>query len=144
DEGGMMKQSAGGDGDMSMSRVRSRRAALHGWQAICCMAVMTTFTLPSQASDDLFVPGITDGPTPWTHADFNNEADNFRFVIMADRTGGERGGVFDRAVDKVNLLQPEFVISVGDLVDGYTTDPGRIDQQWRQFESMIARLEMPF
>src|SRR5690606_41726450 len=75
-EGGMMKQSAGGDGDMSMSRVRSRRAALHGWQAICCMAVMTTFTLPSQASDDLFVPGITDGPTPWTHADFNNEADN--------------------------------------------------------------------
>jgi len=55
-----------------------------------------------------------------------------------------RPGVFSSAVDKLNLLQPEFVLSVGDFIAGYTRDPERINAEWEVFESRIARLEMPF
>ena len=57
---------------------------------------------------------------PWSNLDFNNDPDNFQFAIVTDRTGGHRAGVFEDAIRKLNLLQPEFVISVGDLIEGYT------------------------
>ncbi len=30
-----------------------------------------------------------------------------------------RPGIFESAVEKLNLMQPEFVMSVGDLVQGH-------------------------
>ena len=59
---------------------------------------------------------------PWTHLKVNNDADDFQFAIVSDRTGGHRAKIFSRAVEQLNLLQPEFVLSVGDLIEGYTTD----------------------
>ena len=44
---------------------------------------------------------------------------------MSDRTGGNRWGVFQDAIFKLNLLQPEFVMSVGDMIQGYTRGPQR-------------------
>jgi hypothetical protein len=80
---------------------------------------------------------------PWNHLRPNNDPADFQFAIVSDRTGGARPGVFERAVLQLNLLQPAFVISVGDLVEG-SPDPGRMALQWREFESFIARLQMPF
>lgn len=81
---------------------------------------------------------------PRTAKAFLNNPDNFQFVVVGDRTGGHRPGVFERAMDQINWLQPEFVMCVGDLIEGYTEDPRKLDQQWRAVESMIDRLEMPF
>ncbi|HOE63306.1 MAG TPA: sugar-binding protein [Candidatus Sumerlaeota bacterium] len=83
-------------------------------------------------------------PTPWTHLDFHNKPENFQFAIMADRNGKERSGVFEDAINKLNLLQPEFVICVGDLIPGYSKDAQRINSQWDVFQSVIKNLEMPF
>ncbi|MCH7686670.1 MAG: metallophosphoesterase [Planctomycetes bacterium] len=81
---------------------------------------------------------------PWTSLDLNNKAEDFQFVIVTDRTGGRRPGGFTQAVEKINLLQPEFVMSVGDLIKGYTEDPGMWALEWAEFESKIAELQMPF
>jgi len=94
-----------------------------------------------------FRSGIEDppeAPAPWTHLDFRNDPMDFQFAIVSDRTGGHRPGVFATAVEKLNLLQPEFVMSVGDLIEGYTEDSDRIDQQWREFGEMIEPLQPPF
>ncbi|MEL7377700.1 MAG: hypothetical protein AAFN65_12135, partial [Bacteroidota bacterium] len=48
------------------------------------------------------------GPTPYTGLDFRVPDGQFQFVIVTDRTGGLRPGIFSRAVDKINLLQPQF------------------------------------
>lgn len=85
-----------------------------------------------------------DERNPWTNLDLNNRSQNFQFVIVTDRTGGRRPGVFTQAVGKINLLQPEFVVSVGDLINGYTDDPGLWALEWAEFESKVAELEMPF
>ena len=81
---------------------------------------------------------------PRSDQPFLDDPDNFQFVIVADRTGGHRPGVFETALAHVNLLQPEFVISVGDLIEGYTDDPAKIDKEWTEFEGFLKSLDMPF
>ncbi|MBN1669570.1 MAG: metallophosphoesterase [Kiritimatiellae bacterium] len=91
-----------------------------------------------------FQPDIRSERNPWTHERFKNDPDAFQFVIMSDRTGGRRPGIFGDAVRKVNLLQPEFVICVGDLFDGYTLYPDKLDKDWADFGAIVGQLEMPF
>lgn len=84
------------------------------------------------------------GPAPYSSLDVNNKAENFQFVIVTDRTGGHRPGVFLDGIRKVNLLQPEFVMSVGDLIEGYTEDTVELDRQWKEFNGFIDSLTVPF
>lgn len=81
---------------------------------------------------------------PFTHLEINRRPNSFQFAIVSDRTGGRRPGVFSRAVEKINLLQPEFVISVGDLIEGYSEDPGAWALEWSEFETKLSRFQMPF
>jgi len=81
---------------------------------------------------------------PWTTLQLNNQPRNFQFAIVTDRTGGHRPGVFADAVRKLNLLQPEFVISVGDLIEGYSEDPGQWALEWAEFQGKLQPLQMPF
>ena len=87
----------------------------------------------------------TSGPTgPYSHLNINNDPCNFQFAIVTDRTGGHREGVFLDGVNKLNLMQPEFVMSVGDLIEGYTMDTAELRRQWDEFESFVNQLQMPF
>lgn len=81
---------------------------------------------------------------PVSDRSYNNSEEIFRFAIVSDRTGGMRGGVFEEAIGKVEMLQPEFVLSVGDLIDGYTEDPEVWNAQWDEFDAIINKLSMPF
>jgi len=81
---------------------------------------------------------------PWTRLELRNAPQNFQFAIVTDRTGGHRPGVFEAAAAKLNLLQPEFVMSVGDLIEGYKEDPEILAAQWREFNGFVTGLEMPF
>jgi hypothetical protein len=87
---------------------------------------------------------VPTGPAPWTSLEIAPPAGHFQFAIVTDRTGGLRPGVFSTAVDKLNLLQPQFVMSVGDLITGYTEDRAQLLREWEEFEGMIDRLEAPF
>jgi len=96
----------------------------------------------SNATAELKV--TTEEKNPWTNLKLNNDPDQFQFVIVTDRTGGHRDKIFSRAVHQINLLQPEFVLSVGDLVEGYTTKENVITNDWDQFQGYVSKLEMPF
>jgi len=85
------------------------------------------------------------GAKPWTSEAFRNDPDNFQFAIIGDRTGGANvEGTFKIAMDQMNLLQPEFVINVGDIVEGYAEDSIELAAMWEEAESLTARLDMPF
>ena len=86
----------------------------------------------------------TAGARPWTDKPFNNKPENFQFAIVGDRTGGARLGVFERAMTQINWLQPEFVISVGDLIEGYSEDQSVLEKEWNHLDSMVGSLDMPF
>jgi len=87
---------------------------------------------------------IPTGKFPVTHLRFNEDTSKLQFAIISDIWGGNRPGVFEDAIEKLELLQPQFVISVGDLIDGKTYDPKLIKRQWDEFDAAIKPLEMPF
>jgi hypothetical protein len=81
---------------------------------------------------------------PWTNLRLNHGSEVFHFAVVSDRTGGHRARIFSQAVEQLNLLQPAFVISVGDLIEGYTKDRDKLGQEWREFQSFACKLQMPF
>jgi UDP-2,3-diacylglucosamine pyrophosphatase LpxH len=81
---------------------------------------------------------------PWTNLDFNNDSRNFHFVVAPDHTGAHRSGILQKGIDRINLMQPEFVVSIGDLIEGYTPDPENIENQWAEFNNNIRQLKMPY
>lgn len=87
---------------------------------------------------------VTGAKNPWTHLKMNNDPDDFRFAIVSDRTGGHRPKIFSQAIQQLNLLQPEFVMSVGDLIEGYSEKPEKIEPEWKEFQSYVGKLQMPF
>ncbi|MBT3345961.1 MAG: hypothetical protein HN712_15050 [Gemmatimonadetes bacterium] len=109
------------------------------------IAIFLILLATSCAHNDRAQPRIRVEPlNPWTHLDLVNDPDNFQFAIVTDRTGGHRDGVFPDAMTKLNLLQPEFVMSVGDLIEGYTEDRIALDAEWDQFTGFVEELDMPF
>jgi hypothetical protein len=82
---------------------------------------------------------------PWTSVDFKNDPQNFQFAIIGDRTGGANAqGTFETAMDQINLLQPEFVINVGDVIEGYSDDKAELNAEWDEVDGILKKLEMPF
>ena len=91
-----------------------------------------------------FEHDIASGPTPWTSDVFELEEEDFTFAIIADLTGGEREGVFSAAVEQLNRLDPTFVVSVGDLIEGGTEDSLQLATEWNSFDARTSKLNMPF
>src|SRR5262245_8658083 len=73
------------------------------------------------------------------------EDDALGFVVFGDRTGGPPEGieVLKQAVKDTNLLDPDLVMTVGDLVNGYNGA-----EQWRkqadEYKTAMAGLRMPW
>ncbi|WP_339614808.1 metallophosphoesterase [uncultured Gilvimarinus sp.] len=135
-----------------MSAFSTRHLPALLWSLIACVASVQAWAHGSgehnhnttDSAAEFVKIHASDVVSPWTHLSFNNDPNTFQFAIVTDRTGGLRPGVFSQAVDKLNLLQPEFVVSVGDLIEGYTEDRAQLATEWNEFDSMVKRLAMPF
>ncbi|MDG1276420.1 MAG: metallophosphoesterase [Algoriphagus sp.] len=91
-----------------------------------------------------FEHDITSGPTPWTSDTFELEEEDFTFAIISDLTGGERPNIYSTAVGQLNRLDPTFVLSVGDLIEGGTEDTVQLEKEWNSFDGRTSNLNMPF
>ncbi|MCH2101556.1 MAG: metallophosphoesterase [Planctomycetes bacterium] len=73
------------------------------------------------------------------------EDDAFSFAIFGDRTGGPTKGVevLADAVKEVNVLGPDLVMTVGDLIEGYNQT-----EEWAkqadEFLGIMSQLSMPW
>lgn len=100
--------------------------------AVACTAAVAQ---RPQFAEDL---PLIDGP--WT-----NDADKFSFAILGDKTSGGEGKwpIYDRAVDAINLLNPDFVITVGDMIPGHMDTRGPWDEEWAEYMAHAKRIEAP-
>ena len=73
------------------------------------------------------------------------EKDAFTFVVFGDRTGGPVDGVsvLADAVRDTNLLEPDLVITVGDLINGYNETPLWMEQM-REYKAIMDKLICPW
>ncbi len=91
-----------------------------------------------------FKHDLKGGTTPWSHEGFDDSPAQFTFAIITDLNGGERPGIFKVAIDQLNLLRPEFILSVGDLIDGGTEDRDQLNKEWESFDNRAAKAKAPF
>lgn len=71
------------------------------------------------------------------------EEDVFHFVVYGDRTGGVPEGlkVLEQAVIDTNLLDPDMVLTVGDLIQGYNETDEWMEQM-TEYKAIMDRLSM--
>lgn len=67
-------------------------------------------------------------------------------AILPDRTTGEDWGLphLRRAVEDLNLLRPDAVFCVGDLVQGYTRDLATWDREVDDYLAIVGELDADF
>ena len=76
-----------------------------------------------------FEHDIASGPKPWNGEVFEQTEEDFTFAFISDLTGGERDGIFNVAVEQINRIEPTFVLSVGDLIEGGTEDSMQLKKE---------------
>jgi len=71
--------------------------------------------------------------------------ESFTFAVFGDRTGGPAEGikVLAQGVEDVNLLDPDLVMTVGDLINGYNRAPEWM-KQMAEFHQTMDKLDMPW
>jgi 3',5'-cyclic AMP phosphodiesterase CpdA len=86
----------------------------------------------------------TDRESP-VRLELPDEDESFVFAVFGDRTGGPAEGVevLAQAVEEVNLVDPDLVMTVGDLIQGYN---GRDawQRQADEFTGIMDRLDSPW
>lgn len=133
-------------GSLSSRRIYNRFVGLS-----VCVAACLLFGCDRSAEEKAIQPKAPviqidekPGSNPWTRLNFPDSEINFQFAVVSDNTGGAYPGVFDAAMTKLNLVQPEFVMSVGDLIEGYSNDREMLVAEWEEMDAMVNRLDMPF
>jgi hypothetical protein len=82
--------------------------------------------------------------TSSSQAPCNDLAENpVRFAILGDRTGEHQEGVFGAIVEEVVRLRPDFVMTVGDMIEGYTSDTAQMRTEWDEYFDLVKPISMP-
>lgn len=125
-----------------MAKIYAFRIFLISLLAFSLTAACDRLESQSSAQPD-FKNEVAGDVTPWTHEAFDAAPEKFTFAIVSDLNGGERDGIFDVAVGELALLRPEFVVSLGDAIDGGTEDAAKINREWRSFDARAAGVPAP-
>lgn len=74
-----------------------------------------------------------------------DEKDSFFFIVYGDRTGGPPEGVaiLREAVAETNLIGPDLVMTVGDLIQGYN-EPAEWLVQMEEYKDAMGALNVPW
>jgi hypothetical protein len=116
--------------------------------ALCSIVIAMSLGFASSvtlADDFSYDKNALPNGKPWTSETFTAGPDNFQFVIIGDRTGGaNQEGTFDIAINQLKLLQPEFVINVGDMIEGYSDQKTELIAEWDEIDEKLKTLQIPF
>ncbi|MCX8015091.1 MAG: metallophosphoesterase, partial [candidate division WOR-3 bacterium] len=88
----------------------------------------------------LLIPVIIIGQA----VNFQINAKDFSFAVLGDRTGSAEQQVFLKIIERIKLLKPDFVINVGDLIEGYTQNFDLLNNQWVEIFSYFGELSPKF
>ncbi len=109
----------------------------------CLLATLLLFQGCASGPDPVFQHGVASQTKPWTHDSFDVDDQRFMFAIFSDLYGGEREGVFAVAMEQLQMLRPELILNVGDLIDGGTEDRDRLTREWDEFDAKVSGMQAP-
>ncbi len=107
--------------------------------ALLCIA-----SFPAAASEPTdSILATRTGTVPQTGHRFDQDDSRFTFAVFGDLTGGERPAVFEISMAQLNLLRPELIVNVGDLIEGETGDTAELHRQWDAFDRRAGGANAP-
>lgn len=70
----------------------------------------------------------------------------FTIAILPDRTSGRDWGLpyLERGVEEINIIQPDAVFNVGDMIQGYTRSIERYLEETADYHRIVGKLTAPF
>ncbi len=74
---------------------------------------------------------------------FKNKRPFFNFCIIGDRTGNPNDVIFKKVINTVRAMQPDFVICIGDLINGYSKSKKKINKEWNSLFGDLAEVHQP-
>lgn len=97
------------------------------------------------AAVDRAIDSLRAGTDSEIHLRAPDEVEAFSFVVYGDRTGGPDSGlaILADAVEMTSHLDPEFVMTVGDLVNGYNEERDWL-RQMREYKEVMNELDAPW
>ena len=98
---------------------------------------------PGEQGSADFTSSLSGDVRPWTHENFDAADDKFTFAVFSDLTGGERDRIFEIAIAQLNLLRPELIMNVGDLIEGDSKDEAGLAAEWNSFDERAKRARAP-
>ncbi len=66
-----------------------------------------------------------------------------RFAVIGDRTGGAIPGIYEQIVAEIERMKPDFVITVGDMIEGPENNEERLRNKWTEYLSIVSHFSMP-
>ena len=90
------------------------------------VAVLFLVALPLLASPAYSAEGVLDHPV--------------RFAVIGDRTGEHQQGVYEEAILEIARMHPDFAVTVGDMIEGYSQDTAVINAEWREYLKIVEPL----
>jgi hypothetical protein len=110
-----------------------------------CLACLAAGAILLAGSARAEPPGVESGRPGARILPLPRSEEAFHFVVYGDRTGGPAAGikVLAQAVRDTNLLDPDLVMTVGDLVQGYNDREAWLEQA-KEFRGVMDGLRMPW
>lgn len=102
-----------------------------------------SLTFATNLFSQSLVHSVESNPNPWTHERFDAGPNKFTFAIHSDLTGGERPDIFATAMAQLALLRPEFIISVGDLIEGGDVGADQLAFEWDAYDARVQNARAP-
>jgi len=114
---------------------------------IAAACIISATAINAEPAPD-FTHDVTTEKKPWTHTNFReNGSGDFHFAIIGDRSGRPEPGVFEKALAKANQLGPDFIMSVGDFIEGASVEEQSseyLQQQWNRVKTIVETSRSPF
>ncbi|MBN1295240.1 metallophosphoesterase [bacterium] len=85
--------------------------------------------------------GVVADEAGLSHA--SEDAPAVRFAILGDRTGQADEGVFAEIVAEIVRMDPDWVINVGDLIEGPQPDDAAVHAEWDRVMASLAAVSCP-
>ena len=68
----------------------------------------------------------------------------FTFAVIGDRTSSAEEGEYEKVLAEAAQLGPDFLVTVGDHIQGYAADSAEVERQWDEFLGLMEGTGIPY
>lgn len=66
-----------------------------------------------------------------------------RICVIGDRTGDAQDGIYEGILEEIDLLRPDLILTVGDMIEGPADSYEEIDRRWKEYKEIISHTDIP-